>query len=109
MVGPTWLRAVLTLGSDYVLVLSQRTCLVMWCLGRHMSCYLVCSCWLCVMCPSPAIACVRSRDIWGCISTSSSCDYACVRPLSWYSVSHDGLCTIFRRTIVLVMRTRFAD
>ena len=34
----------------------------------------------------------------------SSCDYARGRPLSWYPVSHDGLCTILGWTIVLVIR-----
>src|SRR6201996_8105698 len=75
MVGPTWSRAALTLGSDYVLALSQRTCLVMWCLGRRM-CYLVRSylvvCHVLVPSSLPAVACVLSDPIvpcsWGCIS-----------------------------------------
>ena len=51
-----------------------------------------------------ARACSMSdvRWSWGCNSTFHlSFDYARGRPLSWYSVSHDGLCTILRRTAVL--------
>src|ERR1700761_3244791 len=72
VVGPTWSRVAYSLGSDYVLVLSQRTCLVMWCLGRHVCC-LIHSHWLCVMCPSllPLPAHFDSTVIWGCTSTST--------------------------------------
>src|ERR1700761_6653242 len=80
-----------SLGLDYVLALSQRTCLVSWCLGRHRSwSYLVRSL-LCVMCCVLPSACILPNPIarvpWGCISTYiSSCDYAGERPLSWYPV-----------------------
>src|SRR6201996_5006470 len=81
-------------------------------LGRRV-CYLVRSHWLCVVsCVPPSCRCLRtilsdSAVIWGCNSMSYlSCDYARVRPLTWYFVSHDGLCTILRRTVVLVMRSQ---
>ena len=69
---------------------------------------------LCVMCPAvSAVACILSDSAcsWGCICTSYLArDYARVRLLSWYLVSHDRLCTtIQRRTIVLAIRPRSAD
>src|ERR1700761_6687961 len=97
MVGPMWSRVVLTLGSDYILALSQRTCLVMWCLGHHMLCYLIHSHWLCVMCPFilPLPAYLIVLCSWGCTSTSY-CLVLCVcvvmcASTPWYLISHDGL------------------
>ena len=72
MVGPTWSRAVLTLGSDYVLALFQRTRLVMWCLGRRLVIsYVPIGC---VSYVPPSCRCLRtilsdSAVIWGCTST----------------------------------------
>ena len=53
----------------------------------------------------PAVACILlnliARVYWGCTSTYiSSCDYARGRPLAWYLVSHDGLCTILEQLMM---------
>src|ERR1700761_6328514 len=81
--------------------LSQRTCLVVvWssCVISYVPIV------LCVMCWShrPSCRCLRtilsdSAVILGLYQyVLSSRDYARVRPLAWYFVSHDGLCTILR-------------
>jgi len=75
--------------------------------GLRLHSYVLC----CVSCvppylPLPAYYPI-ARKFWGCISTSYLArDYARVRPLSWYLVSHDGLCTILRTFIVLAIRTQ---
>src|ERR1700761_5389959 len=98
-----------SLGSDYVLALSRglASCLValsstVVVLSRtvHTVCHGSCFPVACIL-PNPI-----ARICWGCTSTYiSSCDYARGRPLAWYFVSHDGLCTIINRTIVLVVAT----
>src|SRR6201996_7984172 len=98
-----------SLGSDYVLALFRG--LASWSRrGRHrVYVSFVRSFVVCVMCPAvPAIACILSDSAcsWGCISTSYlACDYARGRSLSWFLVSHDELCTILSRTIVLGVAT----
>src|ERR1700761_2998995 len=98
-----------SLGSDYVLALFRglASCLVAW-----SSPVVVLSRTFIVVChvSCPAVACILpnliARVYWGCISTyASSCDYARGRPLAWYPVSHDGLCTILSWTIVLGVAT----
>ena len=53
-----------------------------------------------------ARACSMSdvHDLGVVLDTSYlSCDYVRGRPLAWYPVSHDRLCTILGRTIVLAV------
>ena len=89
MVGPTWTRVRFILGSDCLPALFQGTI----CLS--LSLY------------ASFVVCVRMFNVWclwswGCTSTSYlSHDYVCGCLLTQYPVSHDGLCTILGRTIVL--------
>src|SRR6201996_7078964 len=99
------------------LPLSQRTRLVMWCLGRRM-CYLVRSylvvCHVLVPSSLPAVACVLSDPIapcsWSCIST-----FRCLVIMRMCVRLHGTLypmtdCVLYLgRTIVLAVQPGSAD
>ena len=101
MVGPTWPRVRSPLGSDCLPALSQGT----------FSIYLFTDLFDRYLGFLRAhVRCPMSGDLGGCTSTFYlSPAYARGRPLSWYPVSHDGLCTICGRTAVLMVQPESAD
>ena len=109
-VGPTVQRVayVIRIGlRPRVVSRGLASCLVSWSSPVHVFIRTFLCCVSCVppYLPLPAYYPIARGFGVVLVRHDSSCDYARGRPLSWYLVSHDGLCTTIVRTIVWVDTT----